>query len=116
MLRRKIHESPFHQLAYQLINESTHLQRIVIKNFGPIREIDMPIRDLTILIGPNASGKSLVARLVYFFVSLQEEVRKKIVAGSWAGLALIDLSEADIWEDFQVEVIERGFVAIFGNK
>lgn len=52
-------------------------QRIVIRNFGPIKEIDLPIRDLTILIGPNASGKSLVGKLVYYFQTVWQKLAEK---------------------------------------
>ena len=42
------------------------MQRIIIDHFGPIEHLDLEIKDLTILIGPNAGGKSLVGKLVYF--------------------------------------------------
>lgn len=51
------------------------MQRITIKNFGPIKEIiDMPINDFMVFIGPQASGKSTIAKLVYFFRSLPEQM------------------------------------------
>ena len=33
--------------------------RIAVKNFGPIREVNVELGDLTVLIGAQASGKSL---------------------------------------------------------
>ena len=42
-------------------------QRIEIRNFGPIKKVDLDISDYTLFIGPNASGKSTIAKLVYFF-------------------------------------------------
>ena len=47
----------------------TMKQRIIIKNFGPIENAELDIKDYTILIGPNASGKSTIAKLVWFFQS-----------------------------------------------
>jgi len=41
-------------------------QRIVIKNFGPIKDVDLDINKYTLFIGPNALGKSTIAKLVYF--------------------------------------------------
>lgn len=38
-------------------------QRLRIENFGPIRQADIEFGDLTILIGPQASGKSLLLEL-----------------------------------------------------
>lgn len=50
------------------------MQKITIKNFGPITEIiDLEIKDLMVFIGPQATGKSTVAKLVYFFQSLRSE-------------------------------------------
>ena len=47
--------------------------RIEIKNFGPIAEIEMDIADVTFLLGEQASGKSTIAKLIYFFRSAQDE-------------------------------------------
>ena len=52
-----------------------HMPRIIIDHFGPIEHLDLEIKDLTILIGPNASGKSLVGKLVWFFRSIPKLIR-----------------------------------------
>ncbi|MDR2438481.1 MAG: AAA family ATPase [Planctomycetaceae bacterium] len=44
-------------------------QRLEIKNFGPVREVNLDIDDYMVFIGPNAAGKSTIAKLVYFFRS-----------------------------------------------
>ena len=41
-------------------------ERLVIKNFGPIKKADINLRELTIFVGPQATGKSLAAQSVYF--------------------------------------------------
>lgn len=43
------------------------LQRIEIKYLGPVKEIDMEIKDFNLLIGEQATGKSTVAKAIYFF-------------------------------------------------
>lgn len=50
------------------------MQRLIIKNFGPIKDFDMEIKDFMVFIGPQASGKSTIAKAVYFFKSLKENV------------------------------------------
>ena len=40
---------------------------ISIKNFGPIKHIELDIKDIMIFIGPQASGKSTIAKLIHFF-------------------------------------------------
>lgn len=49
-------------------------QHISIRNFGPIRQAEIDVNDLTILIGEQASGKSTIAKLVYFFKSLRNDL------------------------------------------
>lgn len=48
-------------------------QRLEISNFGPIGSSSIEIRPVLILIGQQASGKSTVAKLIYFFQSLSSE-------------------------------------------
>jgi predicted ATP-dependent endonuclease of OLD family len=49
------------------------MQKITIKNFGPVENItDLEIPRVLFLIGPQASGKSTIAKLVYFFRTVPE--------------------------------------------
>jgi ABC-type cobalamin/Fe3+-siderophores transport system ATPase subunit len=50
------------------------MQRLEIRNFGPIASLTLDVRDLTLLIGPQASGKSTIARTVFFFKSLNDDL------------------------------------------
>lgn len=58
------------------------MQRIVIKNFGPVKDVDIPIHDFMIFIGPQASGKSTIAKLIYFFQELPDIIRNSILENS----------------------------------
>jgi predicted ATPase len=42
-------------------------ERIIIENFLGLKNIDMEVRDINILIGPQATGKSVIAKLLYYF-------------------------------------------------
>lgn len=55
------------------------MQRIEIKNFGPIKELDLEIKDFSVLIGPQASGKSTIAKTIYFFKSLNDDLVKYFI-------------------------------------
>lgn len=48
------------------------MQRITIYNFGPIIEADIKLSPMLLLIGEQASGKSTIAKLIYYFKSLGE--------------------------------------------
>ncbi len=39
------------------------MERIVVRNFGPLRDCDVDIRRYTVFIGPQGSGKSTLSRL-----------------------------------------------------
>jgi hypothetical protein len=58
-----------------------HHERLHIKNFGPIREADIEVRDITVFIGQQATGKSLTAQLLYFMRGMEELV----VSDAWGG-------------------------------
>lgn len=40
---------------------------ITVKNFGPVQEFEGNIDNFSLVIGPQASGKSTLAKLIYFF-------------------------------------------------
>lgn len=46
------------------------MRRLTVKNFSCIDEAILELNHLTVLIGPQASGKSVLSKLVYFFYSL----------------------------------------------
>lgn len=48
------------------------MQKISIKNFGPIKNVQLEIKDFMLFIGPQATGKSTIAKLIYFFKELEE--------------------------------------------
>ncbi len=41
--------------------------RLVIKNFGPIEFVDLDLRNVNVFIGPQASGKSAIAKVFTIF-------------------------------------------------
>jgi len=50
------------------------MQKIQINNFGPIEEAEVEIKQMVVFIGEQASGKSTISKLVYFFKSLKEDL------------------------------------------
>lgn len=43
------------------------MHKIQIKYLGPVKELDLEVKDFNLLIGEQATGKSTVAKAVYFF-------------------------------------------------
>lgn len=43
------------------------MQKIIVDNFGPIRHAEIQLAPVVLIIGEQASGKSTLAKLIYFF-------------------------------------------------
>lgn len=50
------------------------MHRLTIHNFGPIRDATIELAPFLVLIGPQASGKSTISKLVYYFLQVRDEV------------------------------------------
>lgn len=61
------------------------MQRIVINQLGPISHCEMEIKDFLVLTGPQASGKSTIAKSVFFFKNVKNllytQIRKRFTLG-----------------------------------
>lgn len=58
-------------------------ERLIVKNFGPIKDIDIEVKDVNVLIGTTGSGKSTVAKLLAMFRSgefLLEKDKRSILS------------------------------------
>jgi predicted ATP-dependent endonuclease of OLD family len=52
------------------------MQKVIIKDFGPIKDVSLEIKDLMVFVGPQASGKSTIAKVIFFFKSLRDDLIK----------------------------------------
>lgn len=48
------------------------MQKLIIDNFKQISHAEIEVKDFLLLIGPQASGKSTIAKLIYFFKSIRQ--------------------------------------------
>lgn len=67
--------------------------RLAVKNFGPIREGEVEFKPLTVFIGPNNSGKSYMATLLYVLFQTLKGRRGYPDASRWP---VFDLSPEDL--------------------
>ncbi len=82
------------------------MQKIVIRNFGAIQESDIEIRNILVLIGEQASGKSTIAKLIYFFKSLGDDFFHQIFK--------TERENYDVTEDLKIP-IRKKFYDFFGS-
>ncbi|MEA1917780.1 MAG: AAA family ATPase [Campylobacterota bacterium] len=50
------------------------VERIHIKNFGPLKEIDIELNQINIFIGKNGSGKSVLAKIITIFLDVKNHI------------------------------------------
>lgn len=63
-------------MDYKLVKET-----IYIENFGGLKRASFDLKSINILIGPQASGKSISAKLIYFFKNFTSEILKSVENG-----------------------------------
>ena len=56
-------------------------EHLSILNFGGIKNVDFELTKTNIFIGPQASGKSITAKLFFYFKSFFNEIFKSVEAG-----------------------------------
>lgn len=82
------------------------MQRLIVQRFMAIEYAEVEVTNMLVLIGEQASGKSTLAKLIYFFKSLREEYVTLLIDS--------DNSDSDIQKAFWA-VIGRKFYRIFGS-
>lgn len=55
------------------------MHQLIIKKLGPIRYCSLSIKQYTVLTGYQASGKSTIAKAVYLFCTLKEDIYQLIL-------------------------------------
>jgi energy-coupling factor transporter ATP-binding protein EcfA2 len=85
------------------------MQKIKINNFGPISNVTIELGKVTLLIGEQATGKSTVSQLVYFFKSLKEDFFTIIFN------KIGDLGNEEKLQDAFFREIRRKFYNFFGS-
>jgi hypothetical protein len=50
------------------------MRKLTVKNFSVIKEAELEFGKITVLIGPQSSGKSLLCKLAYFFSQVVPEI------------------------------------------
>lgn len=82
------------------------MQAIEIHNFGPVKNAVIELRRLTVFVGEQASGKSTIAKLIYFFKSIGMEFFSRYYQSESRGF--------DFTSDLIVPIRER-FYDFFGS-
>ena len=82
------------------------MQKLILRHFGPIKDINLDVKDILILNGLQSSGKSTLAKVIYMFKELPNSIFKFIVS---------DKFEVEEFEKSLVIVLRLQFLSIFGT-
>lgn len=95
--------------------------RLSIKHFGPINDITgVSIDKIMVLLGEQATGKSTVAKLIYFARSVRDELLDFVCNEDTTQDVEKDAEEENVTKDRKelkefTKVIKRKFINIFGQ-
>jgi predicted ATPase len=76
--------------------------RIALHNIGPIRDADVDLSALTVLVGPNGSGKTIFSSVVYAATLASNDALRRVSVS-----IPIASSNEDLPEDFVRRLIDR---------
>ncbi len=82
-------------------------QTLIVRNFGPIESCELVVKPILCFIGPQASGKSTLSKLIFFCRSLDLWITQFVVKG-------LDREEAQIDHVGLAKLIRARFDATFG--
>jgi predicted ATP-dependent endonuclease of OLD family len=82
-------------------------QKLTVEKFGPIKKCEVELNRFMTFIGPQASGKSTVIKLLYYFLSLRDEIATYLMERLEAG------SDAVKWKDLEQRLRNR-FLEFWG--
>jgi hypothetical protein len=72
---------PIHKLQNDIFEQFLAAQymesRLIVKNFGPIKDVNITLKNVNVFIGPQATGKSALAKLYTIFKAPRKFFFKK---------------------------------------
>ena len=87
--------------------------RLWLYHVGPIQECDLEINDFTILTGPQSSGKSTVAKAVYFFRTVKQDILNIMMQG---GPGAVSDKDSASWRMVLTQRMKDKFMQLFGTS
>lgn len=86
------------------------MHRIILENVGPIKKCEMDINSFNVFTGAQASGKSTVAKSIFFFRTVKDDIRELIIKRATSLFI-----PGDLLKDVTT-VLRNKFLQIFGSS
>lgn len=93
--------------------EELFMAYISIKHLGPVDQFDMEIRDFCIFTGPQSNGKSTVAKAIFFFKTIKQDILNIVMQG---GPSKFSGNPSSKWLDVMKQQLKEKFMQIFGTS
>ena len=91
------------------------MHRLTIDKLGPIQHCDLQIQQYTVLTGFQASGKSTIAKAIYFFRTLKDDLYGLILHHDYYGPGLSADGRRNLRGDFE-SFVRNKFLSTFGSS
>ena len=87
-------------------------EKLIIKNFGPIKNAEIDLKKILVLIGPQSTGKSTVAKLVTILRSVELVIEEKTF------LSLLESYniKSYVQKNTLIEYISEPYSFVYQNK
>ena len=87
--------------------------KLELKNLGPIGECSIELKTFNIFTGPQSSGKSTIAKAIFYFRSLKQDILRIMMQGGPAGVT----GEKEVkWLSVMQQNMREKFLQIFGTS
>lgn len=87
------------------------MERIVINKLGPISHCELNIKDFMVFTGPQASGKSTIAKSIFFFKNIKNLLLMQINKRFLGGSNIVELST----KNRLIKEVRSNFLQTFGT-
>ena len=93
------------------------MENLKVKNFGKIDESEIRIGDLTVLAGPNNTGKSFISKLLYSLLNsinadLKQEGLRRVVNSLKSSVGYLPIPERRFVKSIERKIFEMETIAI----
>ena len=90
------------------------MQKIVIRNNGPVKYFEMAVEKFNLLIGEQATGKSTIAKSVYYFKTIKTKIIDYLTQ-VYDTNSYQNVSQENVWFDKAVKSeLKNIFIKLFG--
>lgn len=87
------------------------MRKIIIKNFGPVKNIELDIsKTMNIVIGPQASGKSTIAKTIYFCRKIRDYLIEYLINSN----NFLNTHPNELFVNF-LKFVRKNFMGFFGT-